>query len=194
MQASAVHSAASAAPTRDPAKPFARNAHATTIAQTSANHVSSWPVRSTSTHHTAPPASALIMAVAKPSQRPIVERRFGTVIEATCEERVAHPTASAMATARLFSGAARHLQHPVEIRAHTRPFRGDDAVDAGVAQRSVRRQLMAAQDPIELGTEALDREPAGAVEVAGAEFDRDAVERLECVRQQQALAFGVQAR
>ena len=40
---------------------------------------------------------------------------------------------------------------------HGGPLGGDDAVDAGVAQRAVGEAAMTAKDAIELGPEALDR-------------------------------------
>src|SRR4051812_19247779 len=69
---------------------------------------------------------------------------------------------------------ARFGQLKVQMRLHRRPFAGDDAVDAGVAQRAVGRQLVMAQDTVELGTQALDAAPALVIDEMGAEFDRDA--------------------
>src|SRR5262249_4415744 len=66
---------------------------------------------------------------------------------------------------------ARPLQLPDEMRLHRRPLGGDDAIDAGVAQRAVGSQLMAAQHPVELGAEAQDRAPALRIEEMRAEFD-----------------------
>jgi len=47
---------------------------------------------------------------------------------------------------------ARFDQLKVQMRLHRRPFAGDDAVDAGVAQRAVGRNLMVAKDAILFGT------------------------------------------
>ena len=78
-----------------------------------------------------------------------------------------------------------------EIAAHRRPLAGDDRIDAGVAQIAVLAAAVIAQNAVELGAEALDGAAAGAVEEMGAEFYGDAVQRLEGVGQQHALAFGV---
>src|SRR5690348_7225281 len=88
----------------------------------------------------------------------------------------------------------RLLQLPRQVRPHGRPFARDDAVDAGVAQRSIRRDLVAAEDAVELGAQSLDAAPALMIEKMGAEFDRDAAERLEGVAQKHDLAFGVDRR
>src|SRR5262249_16907556 len=74
-----------------------------------------------------------------------------------------------------------------EVRLHRRPFAGNDAVDAGIAQRAVPRALLAAQDAVELGSQALDAAPARLLEEVRAEFDGDAVGRLERVREQEEL-------
>jgi hypothetical protein len=83
-----------------------------------------------------------------------------------------------------------------QVRFHRRPFTGEDAVDAGVAQRAVRIgvavDLVRAQHAVELGAQAFDAAPALVVEEVRAELHRDAVQRLEGVPQQQALAFGVE--
>src|SRR5205823_5244526 len=80
---------------------------------------------------------------------------------------------------------ARFDQLKVQMRLHRRPFAGDDAVDAGVAQRAVGQQLVMAQDTVELGAQALDAAPALVIDEMGAELDRDALIRLESVSQQQ---------
>src|SRR5688572_61821 len=82
----------------------------------------------------------------------------------------------------------------IEVTAHRGPLRSDDAVDARVAQRAVRRATMVAQDAIELRAQALDGAPALLVEEMSPELHRDALELLERVSQQQQLAFGVQRR
>src|SRR5665647_1961338 len=79
-----------------------------------------------------------------------------------------------------------------EMRLHRRPFAGDDAVDHGVAQRPVGRDLMAAQDAVLLGAQPLDAAPALMIEEMGAEFDRDAVEFFERVAEQQQFALGIE--
>ena len=78
------------------------------------------------------------------------------------------------------------------MRLHRRPFGGGDAVDHGVAQRAVRRDLVAAQNAVLLGAEALDGAATLVVEEVRAEFDRDAVQRLEGVPEQQQLALRVE--
>src|ERR1700682_1755072 len=75
------------------------------------------------------------------------------------------------------------IQLIVEMHLHRRPFAGDDAVDHGVAQRAVRRDLMVAQNAILFGTKPLDAAPALVVEKMRTEFDRDAVEFFERVGQ-----------
>src|SRR5262245_44756128 len=87
---------------------------------------------------------------------------------------------------------ARHLQLPVEVRLHGRPFAGDDAVDAGVAQRAVSGDLVVAQNAVELGAQPLDAGSALAVEEVGAELHGDATQRLEGVAEQQELAVRVE--
>src|SRR4249920_2916090 len=72
-----------------------------------------------------------------------------------------------------------------QMRPHRRPFGCDDAVNHGVAQRAVGRDLMAAQDTVELGSQPLDAAPALVIEKMGAEFDRDAIELLKCMGEQQ---------
>src|SRR3954471_3257424 len=80
----------------------------------------------------------------------------------------------------------------IQMRSHGRPFGSGDAVDHGVAQRAVRRDLVAAQDPVLLGAEALDGAAALMVEEMRAEFDRDAIQRLESMPEQQQLALRVE--
>src|SRR4051812_36108986 len=52
--------------------------------------------------------------------------------------------------------AALLVQLERQVRLHRRPLGGDDAVDARIAQRAVRRDLVIAQDAVELGAEPLD--------------------------------------
>src|SRR5262245_41518911 len=85
-----------------------------------------------------------------------------------------------------------HLPHQVGL--HGGPLARDDAVDVSVAQCSVRGDLVVSQDAVELCAKALNSPAALMVEGVRAEFDRDAVERLECMRQQEELALGVESR
>src|SRR5262249_54735326 len=74
-----------------------------------------------------------------------------------------------------------------QVRFHRRPFAGDDAIDAGIPQRAVLGALVAAQDAVELGSQALDATPARMIEEVRAEFDADAIERFERMREQEEL-------
>ncbi len=78
-----------------------------------------------------------------------------------------------------------------QIVAYRRPFDVENGVHHGVAARPVGEQLMAAQHTVELGAEAFDRRPAPAIEEVGAEFDSDATELVERVREHQQLGLGV---
>src|SRR5262249_3521587 len=78
-----------------------------------------------------------------------------------------------------------------QVRFYRRPFAGDDAVDAGIAQRAVLGALVAAQDAVEFGSQPLDAAPARVIEEVRAEFDGDAIEPLESMREQQELALRV---
>src|SRR5262249_13282088 len=60
-----------------------------------------------------------------------------------------------------------------QVRPHRRPLAGDDREHPRVAQGSVGRALMAAQDAVLLGAEPLDGAAALMVEEVGAEFDGD---------------------
>ena len=77
---------------------------------------------------------------------------------------------------------------------HRRPFAVDDAEHDGVALGAVGHQLVVAQHAVLLGAEAFDRDTRRVVEPVGAEFDRDAAQHFERVRQKQQLAFGVDRR
>src|SRR5690349_2079154 len=79
-----------------------------------------------------------------------------------------------------------------EMRLHRRPFTGDDAVNHGVAQRSVWRDLVAAQNTVLLGAEALNAAPALVIEEVRAELYRNAIQLLEGVRQQQQFALCIE--
>src|SRR5262245_37870002 len=78
------------------------------------------------------------------------------------------------------------------MRLHRRPFRRDDAVDRSVAQRSVRRNLVVAQNAVEFCPEPLDAAATLLIEEMGAEFYRNAIELLEGVAQQHQFALGVE--
>src|SRR5581483_2899823 len=72
-----------------------------------------------------------------------------------------------------------------QMSLHRRPFGGNNAVDHGVAQSTVGRDLVIAQDAVELRAKALDAAPALVIEEMRAEFHRNAIELLEGVREQQ---------
>src|SRR5262249_77039 len=99
-----------------------------------------------------------------------------------------------LSSARSILFASRPACLPNEIGLHCGPLAPDDAVDIGVAQRAVRGDLMVAQDAIEFRSQAFDRSSALMIEGVSPEFDGDAVERLECVREQHQLALGIQRR
>src|SRR3954468_10016158 len=80
----------------------------------------------------------------------------------------------------------------IQMRSHGRPFGRGDAVDHGVAERAVRRDLVAAQDAVLLGAQTLDGAAALVIEEVGAEFHRDAVQGFEGVGEQQQLALRVE--
>src|SRR5262245_31890573 len=85
----------------------------------------------------------------------------------------------------IFRGCPQSLPRPAqlvrEVRLHRRPFGGDDAVDAGVAQRAVGHDRVTAQDTVEFGAEPLDALAALVIEEVRAELDCDAIQRLEGV-------------
>ena len=83
---------------------------------------------------------------------------------------------------------------PRQVGLHGGPLAGDDAVDVSVAQRSVRSNLMASQDAVELCAKTLNSSTALMIEGVRSEFDRNAVERFECVGQEKELALGVESR
>ena len=70
-----------------------------------------------------------------------------------------------------------------EMGADRWPLAIDDAVDAGVAQRPVAPDLVLSQHPVKPCAEALDARATLAVENVRAEIDRDALQRLERMRQ-----------
>ena len=83
----------------------------------------------------------------------------------------------------------------VKVRFDGWPLARDDAVDASIS-KGLRRQwmqvdLVVAQDAIQPSTQSLDRPHALMVESMGSEFDGNTIERLECIREQQALAIGI---
>src|SRR5215471_8015825 len=79
-----------------------------------------------------------------------------------------------------------------KMRLHRRPFGRDDAVNHGVAQGPVRRNLVTAQNTVLLGAEPLDAATALVIEEMGAEFDRNAIQLLESIRQQQQFTLGIE--
>src|SRR5690348_12770760 len=83
------------------------------------------------------------------------------------------------------------VEQEPEVRLHRRPLAVEDAENDGVAAAAVGHQLVIAQDAVLLRTEALDRRTRGMIEPVRAEFDGDAAQRLERVREQEPLAFGV---
>src|SRR5260370_15219820 len=70
-----------------------------------------------------------------------------------------------------------------KVPLHRRPFAVDDAEDHRVALRAIGRYLMAAQHPVLLGTEPLDRRARGVIEPVGAKLDRNALQLLERMRE-----------
>jgi hypothetical protein len=84
-------------------------------------------------------------------------------------------------------------QAVLEARSYRGPLRGDDRVDDSVAEAAVGHPLMAAQDAVLLGAQALDRRPGLPVVPVGAELDGDAVQGVEGVPEQQQFRLGVGA-
>ena len=80
------------------------------------------------------------------------------------------------------------------MRLHRRPLAGNDAVDAGVAKRSVARYLMAAQNAVELGAQSFDAAAALMVEKMRSELDRDAAQRVKGMTKKQKLALRIELR
>src|SRR3954469_14392198 len=76
-------------------------------------------------------------------------------------------------------------QAELQMRTNGGPFDIQNRVHHGVPPRSVRHQLMAAQNPVEFRAEPLDRRAAGEVEVVCAEFDCHTIQHIECVAQHQ---------
>src|ERR1700722_20523452 len=90
-------------------------------------------------------------------------------------------------------GAISGLAQPMsEMCLYRRPLAIENAVDAGIAQRTVGCELMLPQDPIQFRAQSLDGRAALLVEEMRAEFHCDAIQLLECVGQEQQLALGVQ--
>src|SRR5262249_12420143 len=90
--------------------------------------------------------------------------------------------------------ASRFLHLPREMRLHRRPLAGNDAVDAGVAKRSVVCYLMAAQGASELCATSLDSTAALMIKKMRWELDRDAAQRVEGMAEKQELALGIELR
>src|SRR5271165_1002956 len=72
-----------------------------------------------------------------------------------------------------------------EMRLDRRPLAIEDAVDAGVAQRAVGRDLMLPQYAVHSCPQSLDGGAALLIEEVGAEFNRDAIQRFERMGQEQ---------
>src|SRR6266700_3733260 len=83
------------------------------------------------------------------------------------------------------------FQQMHQVPLHRRPLALDDAEHDRVAVAAVGRDLMIAQHPVLLGAQSRNRFARGVIEPMGAELDRDAVQRLESVGEQQYLALGV---
>src|SRR5450631_1643562 len=79
-----------------------------------------------------------------------------------------------------------------EVRLHRGPLTIEDAVNAGIAHRAVGCELMLPQDPVQFRAQSLDGRATLLIEDMRAEFDRDAIQLLECPGQEQPLALGVQ--
>lgn len=79
------------------------------------------------------------------------------------------------------------------MRSHGRPLAGDDAVDARIAKRAVRREPMVAKYAVKLRAKPFDGTAALMIEEVRAELDGHTAERIERVMQQHEFAFGVQA-
>src|SRR6202008_1328053 len=83
------------------------------------------------------------------------------------------------------------LQQEFQMPLPRRPLALDDAEHHGVAIAAVGPDLVVAQHAVLLRAEAQDRLARGVIGPVRAELDRDAVERLECMRKKQHLAIGV---
>ena len=80
---------------------------------------------------------------------------------------------------------------PSKVRFHRGPFPGNDAVDAGIAQRSVGCDLMVAEDAVELRAQAFDAAAALVIEEMRAELHRDALQFFKSVSQQEKLTLRI---
>src|SRR5262249_20218469 len=89
---------------------------------------------------------------------------------------------------------SRSLHLPRQVRLHGRPLAGDDAVDAGVAEGSVVRDLMVAQHTVQFCTQSLDSATTLVIEKMSAKFDRDATQCVKGVAEKQQLALGIDLR
>src|SRR5690606_5075964 len=83
---------------------------------------------------------------------------------------------------------------PFKMGTNRRPLGRHDAIDAGIAQRAVRGALMAAQYAVELGPQPFNGTTALMIDEVRPEFDRQAIERVKGVGQQEQLGFRVQLR
>jgi hypothetical protein len=102
----------------------------------------------------------------------------------------------AILTSRSSSSLELPLQSVPQARFRVRPFDREDRIHAGIPQgvRGVRMpvDLVMAQDAVELGTEALNRSPAGLVVEVSPELDRDAIELFERMTEQKQLRLRVE--
>src|SRR5580704_2167049 len=79
-----------------------------------------------------------------------------------------------------------------QVGFHRTPFRCDNAIYAGVAQRAVGVPHMAAKHSVEMSAEALDRPPARKIETGRPKLHRDAGQRFECVLQEHDFTYCIQ--
>ena len=71
------------------------------------------------------------------------------------------------------------------------PFASNDAVTAGIPERTVSHDQVIPEDPVEFSSKSLDRPTTLLVEEVGTEFDGNTIQFLESMLQQHQLAFGV---
>ncbi len=79
------------------------------------------------------------------------------------------------------------------MRLHGRPFSRDNTVNTGIPEGAIRRELMAAEDAVELCAQTLNRTPALMIKEVRSELDRDAIQRLERMIEQQQFGLRVEA-
>ena len=74
---------------------------------------------------------------------------------------------------------------------YRRPFASNDAVTAGIPERTIFHDDVIPEDPVEFGSKSFDRPTALLIEEVGTEFDSNTIQFLKGMLQQQQLAFGV---